>query len=55
MKIIAKIKVNGVRAGEPVDVSDELGKRLIARRMAEAAPAERPKPAPKPSKKEVDE
>lgn len=51
MKIIAKIKIDGIRAGEPVDVSDELGKRLIARRMAKLAPGVKSKPA----KKEVDE
>ena len=47
MKIIAKIKINGTRPGAPVDVEDDYGRALIARKLAKEVKVEKPKPKAK--------
>lgn len=45
MRIIAKIKIEGMMPGKVVEVPDELGERLIARKMAVRVPEPKPEPA----------
>lgn len=49
MKIVARIKIDGMMPGKVVEVPDEFGERLIARKLAVRVPE------PKPAKKEDDE
>ena len=46
MKIRAKIKINGIRPGEELEVKGDYGRALIRRRLAEEVKADKRQPKP---------